>query len=1570
MPSTRFRNDGPLFARFCVGLLAAGAGIRGSSAQSSWTAVSRGSDTLIVTARFPAPAVMDSSGSERVVLGRPVTFLLECEGSDPVLAEEKRSLHSTVDGGPFRWAEDAVLNGKAAADPSSPPERPSSIVLSDLGRTGNRRLFSVSLNPDSDPSDARRGRWVESITVRCAGTRVLPVRDGSFGAGWKPPARPVASVLKPAAGAAASILEGPCVQIRYGVEGLYYLPQSFVVNAGWNVSGLDPRHLRIIGPEGEIPIRVIGEEDGSFDFTDGVEFYGKWQWNTAKTGEKRLNPFTTDNVLWLVLGDRPGARFSEQKVVIPPTDGSVSFPRSYPWTEHIESDQFFSRLPNNAIETMDDAEYWLMTDGPRGGQSLNLTFTLPRPDLYAAQTASMRIKFQGQTSGSDIQPVDFLVNNHVILSAEWMDNAAYLQQTGGFSPSYLLEGANTLTVVNRSGDGERSVVAVDWFELTYPSLYRSDGNSIRFKPPLYSAGTLCPFRIDGFESPDIELFKSGAGRLSGFRTVLTTDSLGRSGYSIYFEDWVADESAEYFAVTTAGKLTPDTVAFMPAAVLRVPGRGADILVVTPSDSLGRDALRNWTALREGQGYKVAIVNLDSIYAEFNYGIPDPSALREFFRYARAEWNPAPRFVMLVGDGATDYRRPFIGPHTVPSPLFHSVKYGGAASDYWYTLLDDGKPELAIGRLPVRSRAELEAVVAKILEYETAPAAPWKNTYLMIDGGRTSDVFASQIQSLIMESIPHSLHAERLYRVGDPWNAEIGGREKLLDYMDRGVAWINFRGHGGGGIWADGDPSMMTLDDVDSLANKGKYPVVTSLTCYTGDFTSSRDCLGEAMIRKPEAGAVAFLGTTSVGWTNADFVLMQNILTVFRSRPDLTLGELVQRGKSLYRLQNSTDLAESEIHQYNLLGDPSLRFAFPPESADFNLTASSIGMDDSVRFVWNGSVRPAQAHVEVVDSTFRTRSLAEINLPSGPLSAAVPLPPDVRSGPAGLRIYSWDESAGLQSRSYRSFAVESSHFDSVWTDPAEPRSSDSIGIHVRLFDRSPVRRVLCEVELPAADSLLMTWNEAAGEFAGIRRIGPFDPGSIVRFRIRVESEAGSTSGIWMIRTIPTLADLSVSGIGLGGGSNVRVQAVVLNGGQTDVTALPVRFDCSELGWSRDDTVDVPAGRSVTAGADWDSRIGAYLFRVSVNPDRSIAESRTDNNRVSQRITVKFFRVSPELGSMDGSDGPRPVGFESIGAVRSVRCLIPPGSVAASSVLSVQSELAWVKGQAAGEEPSLLVHHFSLSNAAEDAPLPVSIQLTFVLIDSLVLEGFRPYRWNEDIGEWISVPFSTADSTVTLTTLTLGRYAFMPNLDGIPPRIEIEMEDQIFSDGGFVPAHPRFSILIEDSSGVDSRSEALEVVLDENRRQDYAWLPSDSALANRSRRIRFEPELDSGEHTLRITASDLHGNTARTETVRFVVEGRFDLKFLGNHPNPFRRETVFAYQLTLRADRLILKVYTVAGKLIRVFDDGSMAAPDYHEITWDGTDDWGEPVANGVYFFRMTAVQGSVRREITGKIARTR
>ena len=188
--------------------------------------------------------------------------------------------------------------------------------------------------------------------------------------------------------------------------------------------------------------------------------------------------------------------------------------------------------------------------------------------------------------------------------------------------------------------------------------------------------------------------------------------------------------------------------------------------------------------------------------------------------------------------------------------------------------------------------------------------------------------------------------------------------------------------------------------------------------------------------------------------------------------------------------------------------------------------------------------------------------------------------------------------------------------------------------------------------------------------------------------------------------------------------------------------------------------------------------------------------------------------------------------------------------------------------------------------------------------------------------------------------------------------------------YVPKNPRLTVVVQDASGVDVRPGKIMITLDDVLQESNSVSVPDSIDDPTNVAVSFRPSLQSGEHTIFIAAGDVHGNVRQTERIRFKVETQFEIQYLGNHPNPFRRETVFVYVLTDAAERISLKIYTVAGRLIRTIEDPDMGGADYHEVVWDGRDAWGEEVANGVYFFRLKAEGNRKMREVTGKIARLR
>ena len=102
--------------------------------------------------------------------------------------------------------------------------------------------------------------------------------------------------------------------------------------------------------------------------------------------------------------------------------------------------------------------------------------------------------------------------------------------------------------------------------------------------------------------------------------------------------------------------------------------------------------------------------------------------------------------------------------------------------------------------------------------------------------------------------------------------------------------------------------------------------------------------------------------------------------------------------------------------------------------------------------------------------------------------------------------------------------------------------------------------------------------------------------------------------------------------------------------------------------------------------------------------------------------------------------------------------------------------------------------------------------------------------------------------------------------------------------------------------------------------------------------------------------------------FQVEQDMKLLDVYNYPNPFAGVTYFTFKLTQIPDEMKLKIYTVAGRLIKEFNKSAAELNyDFNEIYWDGRDQDGDLVANGVYIYKVTMKKGDETQDATQKLA---
>ncbi|HTY12631.1 MAG TPA: Ig-like domain-containing protein [Candidatus Omnitrophota bacterium] len=121
--------------------------------------------------------------------------------------------------------------------------------------------------------------------------------------------------------------------------------------------------------------------------------------------------------------------------------------------------------------------------------------------------------------------------------------------------------------------------------------------------------------------------------------------------------------------------------------------------------------------------------------------------------------------------------------------------------------------------------------------------------------------------------------------------------------------------------------------------------------------------------------------------------------------------------------------------------------------------------------------------------------------------------------------------------------------------------------------------------------------------------------------------------------------------------------------------------------------------------------------------------------------------------------------------------------------------------------------------------------------------------------------------------------------------------------------------------------------------------------------YSPTLSDGIYTVRIEAADSSGRITSREVVDLAVQTGADLAIQGtplNFPNPFDPDngpTSIAYTLSKSAD-ITLNIYDLMGGLVVKKNFGANSEggkAGYNEASWDGKDNGGHPVGNGLYIY---------------------
>jgi len=181
----------------------------------------------------------------------------------------------------------------------------------------------------------------------------------------------------------------------------------------------------------------------------------------------------------------------------------------------------------------------------------------------------------------------------------------------------------------------------------------------------------------------------------------------------------------------------------------------------------------------------------------------------------------------------------------------------------------------------------------------------------------------------------------------------------------------------------------------------------------------------------------------------------------------------------------------------------------------------------------------------------------------------------------------------------------------------------------------------------------------------------------------------------------------------------------------------------------------------------------------------------------------------------------------------------------------------------------------------------------------------------------------------------------------------VDKELLINQAVLTTQPQFEIHVKDDYEVVD--ETVELLLGQQNeplqiipKSEYQVFPTEKIRTI----VHFSPNLGNDIYQIQVRASDTSKNVSEMPALTFELEEMVRIDHFVNVPNPVILDTIFTYNLAQAADQVTIKVYTVLGRLIRTLEDVS-AQRGYNEAFWDIRDELGNPLANGTYFYKITA-----------------
>jgi hypothetical protein len=724
------------------------------------------------------------------------------------------------------------------------------------------------------------------------------------------------------------------LKVKISEKGVYKLSYLQLQSQGFLNNNPNPKNFQIFYLGEEIFINVVGEQDGSFDPNDFIEFYaetnnGKFDTQLYKNGEQPNNEVSlfSDEAVYFLTVDKTnfGKRFTNvtlQNSGLTP-ESHILFTSSLNF-----SDSYYPGL--FVLEAMTFSNY-IEGEGYLGNTfSLGTTQTRTIATPNFINIPSFKTNLQTYVAGrSNASSTNNLGNNHH-LNISIGNNVIKDTLYRGYKTIRINQPINNISLANTTEVKFSSIndlgaitdfQTAGYLRINYSrNLDAQNYKTLNFK--LNSSNPNCLLNFTNTNAwSNSKILNTSSGKiynssLTGNNTSFVIEN-SNDEYYLYNDD--------SFKTAILEKTSFNLV---DASIFN-----AKMLMVTHTSLLS--AVNELSTYKNSMGVSNYVITTDEIYNQFSYGIHHPLGIRNLSKYLIEKATIKPEYLFLVGKGYNTPRS------NLNLDLVPTMGFPASDNEFTSKIIDNNlAPALATGRFPAKTSLDVTNYIEKLKLFNNQPSELWRKTFIHITGGGNSfeDLsFANSLRSFSNVSDKEFFGSKTItYYKNTTAPITPNFEQKINKTIAEGANLVTFLGHGSATGTAVSVGRASELDKVLFFFING---------CSTGNVFTSTNSLGEEFVLEKNKGAVGWIGTTSEGvasyLTNLGLNLYQNS---FKNNYGKSVAQNISTSIRAYQNQND---ALNTIHcqQYMYLGDPSVSF-YSPDKPDYEIKPNSVSILES------------------------------------------------------------------------------------------------------------------------------------------------------------------------------------------------------------------------------------------------------------------------------------------------------------------------------------------------------------------------------------------------------------------------------------------------------------------------------------------------------------------------------------------------------------------------------------------------------------------------------------------------